>query len=561
MSIKLVAAELLRFLKSPEPEVICVTGKWGVGKTFAWHHYLHEAQQKGEIGLNKYSYVSLFGRNSLEDARTAIVENVVNSRSVGEKPDLTSFRSTINELRPLAAPISRFASLIPGAGGYIGSFNRALFLAVKNQIVCIDDLERSSPGLDMLAILGLVTSLKEEKSCKVILLLNQEELAPADTKAFHAQLEKVADTIMVFEPTSAEAAEIGIDKTTKFHALLSADTQALNIVNIRIIKKIETSCRRALESVSADADQRIILQAVHTISLASYCKFQTSDAPPLEFIKNYNRILDAVRQKDDPADPNENRHKDLLRRYDFGHMDEFDAVLIEGVERGFFDEAAVKQQSELLHARLKAGDQMAAFQEAWGLFHNSFDDNQEAVLDAMVASAKENVAAISPSNFSATVGFLKEFGRSEQAQELIKYYIENRHDAPGFWNLDNDPFGSQVTDPDVLGAFRQKFVKSWVSPDPEAVLKKLGTRGGWNNDDLECLSRLTEDDYIRIFKKYREEEFRNVVFGGLAFRNIANATDIMKLITQLVEGALRRIAKESAINAKRVKNFGVQIDQ
>ena len=98
MSIKLLAAELSRFLGSAEPEVLCITGKWGVGKTYAWNYYLKQAQESHNEKLAKYAYISLFGRNSLDDVRTAIVENTVNSRAAGEKPDLKSFKSVVSEL-------------------------------------------------------------------------------------------------------------------------------------------------------------------------------------------------------------------------------------------------------------------------------------------------------------------------------------------------------------------------------------------------------------------------------------------------------------------------------
>jgi hypothetical protein len=36
MSATLVEKEIERFLASPEPEVLCLRGKWGVGKTYSW---------------------------------------------------------------------------------------------------------------------------------------------------------------------------------------------------------------------------------------------------------------------------------------------------------------------------------------------------------------------------------------------------------------------------------------------------------------------------------------------------------------------------------------------
>ena len=35
MSTALVEKEIERFLASPEPEVLCLRGKWGVGKTYS----------------------------------------------------------------------------------------------------------------------------------------------------------------------------------------------------------------------------------------------------------------------------------------------------------------------------------------------------------------------------------------------------------------------------------------------------------------------------------------------------------------------------------------------
>ena len=60
MSIQLIENEIRRFLSTSEPEVICISGHWGVGKTFAWNRFLKDAKAKNEIALARYSYVSLF---------------------------------------------------------------------------------------------------------------------------------------------------------------------------------------------------------------------------------------------------------------------------------------------------------------------------------------------------------------------------------------------------------------------------------------------------------------------------------------------------------------------
>jgi hypothetical protein len=40
VSLVVVEQEIRRFLSDPAPEVLCIKGKWGVGKTFGWRAFL-----------------------------------------------------------------------------------------------------------------------------------------------------------------------------------------------------------------------------------------------------------------------------------------------------------------------------------------------------------------------------------------------------------------------------------------------------------------------------------------------------------------------------------------
>src|ERR1700722_627096 len=75
-STNAVQSEIKRFLKSAEPEVLCVVGEWGVGKTYNWQTSLDRLRSERAIGLSRYSYVSLFGINSLEGLKNSIFENL-----------------------------------------------------------------------------------------------------------------------------------------------------------------------------------------------------------------------------------------------------------------------------------------------------------------------------------------------------------------------------------------------------------------------------------------------------------------------------------------------------
>lgn len=93
MSIEIVKSQIRRFLSSDEPEVICISGRWGVGKTYAWNQYVKDAHDGANIALKRYSYVSLFGVNSLDELKYAIFENSVKSSDVGVELTLKTLRS------------------------------------------------------------------------------------------------------------------------------------------------------------------------------------------------------------------------------------------------------------------------------------------------------------------------------------------------------------------------------------------------------------------------------------------------------------------------------------
>jgi len=129
MSVKVIHEEINRFLKSSDPEVLCIKGRWGVGKTFAWTRFIHEAIEISV--LRDYSYVSLFGLNSLEDLGYSIFENTVPLEDL-RKSNSSNFKQKLaffnNNRKKALAYISRN----PIIQSKIGGSEKLLFLGVRN---------------------------------------------------------------------------------------------------------------------------------------------------------------------------------------------------------------------------------------------------------------------------------------------------------------------------------------------------------------------------------------------------------------------------------------------
>ncbi|MCU1269521.1 MAG: hypothetical protein JWN74_815 [Acidobacteriaceae bacterium] len=231
MSIVLIEEEIRRFLSTDESEVVCVSGRWGVGKTFAWNRFLKDAQSKSAIALKRYSYVSLFGVNSLDELKYSIFENSVRCSEIDVEPNLETLRSnTSATAERLGRKSLWFLQQLPFIKNHIGGLGPVWFLSVRNMIVCVDDIERRGEGLRVRDVLGLISNLKEHKGCKVCLILNDEALDSEEDKDFRKYLEKVVDTSLKFEPSPVDCVRIAITgKTSVTHCSRNAALASVSL--------------------------------------------------------------------------------------------------------------------------------------------------------------------------------------------------------------------------------------------------------------------------------------------------------------------------------------------
>jgi hypothetical protein len=203
-----IQREIERFLRSEEPEVLCITGEWGVGKTYNWQLMLDHLRSARKIGLGRYSYVSLFGLNSLDAFRQSIFENMEFILPDGEAA-FDRMLARGNQFFQQGKKAIGAISAVPKLGEAMGKIaSPFLFSSIRNQIICVDDLERRGDGLTVKDVFGLISFLREQRSCKVVLLLNETKLESAAASQFSDYFEKTVDTKVVFAPTATEAAKI-----------------------------------------------------------------------------------------------------------------------------------------------------------------------------------------------------------------------------------------------------------------------------------------------------------------------------------------------------------------
>src|SRR5207302_496706 len=85
-------------------EVLSLKGAWGVGKTYAWNKLVSD--NKKNIALPRYCYVSLFGMNSIADLRLAIYAK---TRNVAEADAELTDESTLRAWKSKAEALGKWA--------------------------------------------------------------------------------------------------------------------------------------------------------------------------------------------------------------------------------------------------------------------------------------------------------------------------------------------------------------------------------------------------------------------------------------------------------------------
>jgi len=343
---------------------------------------------------------------------------------------------------------------------FADALQKAAFLSIRNQLICLDDLERAGKGLEMRDILGLASFLKEDRKCKVVLLLNDERMDEAAQAEFNRQLEKVADVTLRFEISPEDAAQIALAGSDEWRDVLRERIKQLGITNIRIIKKIERLGGKLREALSESSEQTID-QAITTLALGSWSVMQPDSAPPLDFIRRYNSIVATLREASSAEQntPSGAWHG-VLENYPYVETDELDTLILNGAQAGYFDEKQLKDAAAQIEARRSGtgSSRDSDFVKVWEeLYHGSLTTNDDDFLDALYAASVKEAKSISPLNINSAVYVLREYGRSAEADDLIKKYIEAHGDSPlEFFDIHNHVFSSSdKIDEGLLAAFAE----------------------------------------------------------------------------------------------------------
>ena len=557
LSVMAMRSALDEILKFDKCSVVSIRGPWGVGKTHALNAYFEQKIRGKQIEFDRYSYVSLFGIDSLDKLKFSIFQQSVSIDSRVQEVTPKTFQANAKRLLDTMVKISSGSML---SLSYLKNFEFAAkslaFLTIRDSLICLDDLERRSRNLVMRDLLGLVSILSEDRQCTVVLLHNENALDKSDTLEFNKLREKVIDIEIEFRQTPEECVEIAFPSSCAIYDKLKRLSIRLGIQNIRVLKKIKRFADMVAKILN-DLEPIVLDNALHTLCLFVWCFYTPNDeSPDYGYVKRSKSNMPGL-DDDEHLNDEEKGWNALLLDYGFRHVDELDLGIAEVIENGYVDQKRLSRIADKINEQVLQERGQKSFSDIWDMYHNTFENNQEEFIPSLIEGFKKWVKYISPTNLHGTVRLLRGIKRDDLASEVIEYYIKQRRSEKELFDLENHPFSVDIKDSELIMRFKDLHNLNTTTRSLHQVIHTIAGKQGWSSLDEQILASHSEEDYYNFFKTEASEQLSSDVNACLQFDRLGNATERQKAIRQKTVNALVRISEESPLNKLWVKKFGI----
>lgn len=572
MSIQQTEEILLDFLKNPEPQVVAIKWDWWSGKTHFWNDFLKKHRNDTDLWFKKYSYCSIFWLKSLEEIRQSIFQNAINSEEIGRDIEFSlgdikksSFwRKGWKNIAQILDKTPIIKEYNPWA---IYSIWILWLLKPKDTLVCIDDFERMSNNLDPVEVLGVISELKEQRKCKVLIIFNDSKLEKETEKTYKEFREKVIDMEISFQPTPKECSEIifgtQIDNLSD-EGILSSRCVSLEIRNIRILRKIYNITKLVLPHLT-NYGRNVSEQAIAAICLFSYSYYSHSwkesheNIPNPEHIFNFSYLWDLI--DGTHKDENEKNWNQFLYSYGWTNTDDFDRSLFEVIKRWYVIEDSLIPFAQATNEQFIAGDIEKLYSNIWSnYYHVWFSDNEGLFVDEIVRVFTLGSKFLNGSHLNAVVIILKKLWRSTESENIIDIFIEANNDNPEKLEISN--FSDYLSNP-VDDDLKAKFLSAYNYTREVRTLKEvldsiIARNDSYWMEDEEIIFASTEEEIYEVFKNNNGDVLRQYRRILLRYRKVSNPSEQWRLTTEKTENALKRFGN-TPLNILRLKSYWIDL--
>lgn len=559
-----------------DDQVLVIKGAWGIGKTYFWDKYIETRIKKEDLKQIAYSYVSLFGKASLADIKASIFQSaksIASNENIEQKFDeelesstsllkLTPWVREATEKARGKAPfigwLTNLARSTPFTDKYSGIIASLEYGLVKDYIICFDDLERKGASLSIREVMGLADELARRKSCKVVLIFNNNSFSDEkDKREFEAYREKVVDAELNYGPTHKQnlacSLPIGHPLFIKIERLI----EILDLKNIRVLKKLI----RIIDTFWPDlekSDEWIVEEFTNHVTILCWSYYMRDTALPFSFIKTkleegpWGSYLNS---KENEVPPEEKRYRTITSAIKLPSST-FDKHIIHFLERGYANIEEVRAEIAELSKKVDVQRAHDELSQVWNRYTDTFAENQSEIISQFKSVLDRHADKIRVGEFSAALDMLAEFG--EDVTPYIDRYIElhsatlasmDRHDFSIIRRISYKPLLDRIKD---MQAARSSL-------DIDQVAMNIAVNRGWNPEDIDFLVSISADEFYEWIKGEPVDLPTKLRGGLLFFGNLqsGNSEDTKKYlkIYESVTAAMRKLASDSPLNRRRLKTM------
>jgi len=549
MTRAVIESVINEFLDSKKPDVLAISGKWGVGKTHALQEMVRTYE--GENSLSWYSYVSAFGAKSIGDLRSMILVKMrpfpVKNGRVGDVAEKAETLLAQGRGKALGEAVMPLLEKVPYVGKHVTVLLETVASSlIRKTVVCIDDIERLGSGITMDELMGLVSELKIESQCKIILLFNEEQLGER-AKQYEQASEKVVDKKLAFVTTASEAVHL--------REYVVTCVENLGISNIRTVQKIANGLR-TVHSVIPNCSDAVNQQAATAVAVFAGALYEGGIGfPNHEQVTSYNWYSNVMGVGKDTI---EESWREKLHACGFLACDEFDTEVLSVLKNGYAQGTELVRCAQALDEIADRARLDGIFTEAWKIFCNRIDGTAEELMRKLVSAVEVAATVISPLNLNSTVKLIRELGFGAEADEVIDKYVELNEGRSGLFKIDDSPWSKDIDDETLKQRFARVMTEEEGSLDLATATALLLEDSRWDDRMQATLLNASADDFVALFKENQGDAMPTLI--EFLYRAARNRGAETAPIAATVTAALDKIAKESKLNeirAKRWRSTGV----